>query len=140
MTRQATVLVCDDLLISLNGKLTVVGMYTGDILVPSESPLSLPQLVFLFVIEGTTDSPLRSLTLEVRLPGDDPKQNLIPIPVTGIQVDRGRKRWILNMPFPISPALLRPGRIEARVIHEEGEISVRAPWIVTPSRASPTAP
>lgn len=139
MTRQATVLVSDDLLVSLNGKLTIVGVYTGDILIPSE-PLSLPQLVFLFVIEGTADDLPRTLTLEVCLPGGRPMQYPIAVPPTGLQIAEGRKRWILKMPFPISPAVLRSGRIEAKVIHEKGEILVRAPWVVTPSQSASSLP
>jgi hypothetical protein len=127
--RQAVVLACDDLLVSLNGKLAISGLYTGDILIPSQ-PFLLAQLIFLFVIEGTVDDLPKLLTLEIQLPGQPSIQNRIDLPPGGIQPESERARWTLKMPLRIAPALLSEGRIEAKVIHENGEISARAPWIV----------
>lgn len=129
MTRQASAIVADDVLFSLNGKLTIVGMYTGDIAITAD-PMVLPQLVFVFLVEGPGDDLPQSLIMEVTLPGEQPKQQPIPTPPTGTRMAEGRTRWFIKMPLAISPAVLRPGKIIAKVIHESGEIPVTTSWIV----------
>ena len=68
--RLGSVLVCDDLLIGINGKWTAVGIYTGDIgLIGPEQII--PQMVFLFTAETAADNPWKSLVFEVRFPGEE---------------------------------------------------------------------
>jgi len=134
--RQASVLVCDDLLVALNGKFTMLGMYTADIVIPTDPSIS-GQLVFLFVVETDIKDPFRSVTLQVALPESAPTRFQIPI-MPPLDVHPDRERLIVRWPLVVSPAILKPGKIEAKVIHETGEINAAAPWVLLAS--APPAP
>jgi hypothetical protein len=139
--RRATVLVADELLVSLNGKFNLLGMYAADILIPA-NPTTAAQLVFLFLIETDVEDPFRSLTLEVSLPGSTPNRLEVgPLPT--VSVLPGRRQWNIRWPFLIPLPVLRPGHIEAKVVHEKGELIASAPWIsiatATPPPAAPSA-
>lgn len=123
--RRASVFVCDDVWVSLNGKFNVLGMYTGDIAISGREAHS-PQLVFVFQIECDFTDPYRSLIAQVTLPGEEPRQMTIPITPT----PQGRKHWTIRWPFLVTLPTLRPGRIEAKVIHEKGELIAGDQWIV----------
>jgi hypothetical protein len=137
MARQASVLVCDDLLVSMLGKFTTIGIYTADITIPSE-PIVANQLVFLFIVETDVDDLFERMTLEVTMPGQPSVKMDVPLaPPPPIP---GRTRWFLRWPFMIQQPVLRPGRIEAKVIHEKGEILTSGPWISLLQQAPPTQP
>jgi hypothetical protein len=132
--RQATVLVCDELLISVTGKFTLLGNYTGDISIPTV-PTIVPQLVFYFIIESDINDVYRSLSLQVALPKSPPIVQPLPIILqTPTQPDRSR--WTMRWPLLVSQPTLNPGRIETKVIHESGEIVAGTPWIVLASQQS----
>ncbi len=127
ITRTASVIVCDEMLVSLTGKLTIAGLYTGDIGIASD-PGTTQQLVFLFVVEGPIEDPVRTLEVEVTLPGE--KAIRMPVAVTiPDQVPPGRRNWTIRWPVLMIQPTLRPGRISAKVIHDKGEIEVATPWV-----------
>jgi hypothetical protein len=127
-TRQATVFVADEFTYSLNGKFNVFGIYGSDINIPLD-PFITSQLIFVFVIETAPDDPYQSLSMHVTLPGGDARHLEIPLPrlIAGIS---DQKRWCLKYPLLFTNPILRPGPVEAKVIHEKGEISTAAPFIV----------
>jgi hypothetical protein len=134
--RTASVFVCDDVLVSLNGKFNILGMYTGDTAIFAEHPF---QLVFVFQIECDLDDPYRSLTLQVLMPGEEqPRQ--MPVTFATPIVAEGRSRWALRYPFLVQTARLQPGRIEAKVIHDKGEIIAGYHWVVMTSLPSLNPP
>jgi hypothetical protein len=126
--RQATVMVADDWTTSVNGKFSISGIYGTDINIPAD-PFVAGQLVFAFIIETAPDDPYQSIELKVELPGGDTRNLVLPLSrfVPG-QADQ--RRWCLKHPLLFSNPILRPGPIEAKVIHEKGEISTAAPFIV----------
>jgi hypothetical protein len=131
--RRAFFLVCDDVLIALNGKFTIIGMYTGDIIIVSEQA-TVGQLVVLFQIETPVEKPFRKLELQVSLPGEDTPRRLdITQSLTGSQlfVPPTRARMLFRWPFLLAPVVLKPGAIEVKVLHEDGEIDAGKQWIVT---------
>lgn len=130
MALQVSTLVCDEALVSLNGKLTLGGIYTGDIGIPG-SEHTAPQLVFIFLIEGDEADYSSMLSLEVKLPGEHPRSSAIPVP----PVPPGRSRWTFRWPFLLASTTLRPGLIEAKIVSEKGEVSATAPRIVDTSRS-----
>lgn len=136
MDRQASVLVSDDLYISLLGKLVVQGVYTADIIIPAEQ-IVVPQLVFLFQIVTNVDDLFEKLQVQVTLPEQPPRTMDIPGPFVPAS---GRSQWLLNWPLLIQQAVLRPGLIEAKVVHERGEILTSAPWITLATQVPPTQP
>jgi hypothetical protein len=128
MTRQATVLVSDDWSFSLNGKSSAFGIYSQDIVIPKD-PTEAIQLVFLFIVETAPDDPFQTLEVAVELPGGDSRRLAIGLPGTILSVS-DQRRWCTKFPLLFARPILRPGFIEARVIHEKGEISAAAPAIV----------
>jgi hypothetical protein len=127
MSRQAALLVADEIFYNLVGKATLQGVYHSDLVIPTEGS-AVAQLLFYFLMETDVADAFRSLSVEVILPGNDPIRHTIPViwPVTR---EEGRRREFYRHPLLIQNAILRPGRIEAKVIHEAGEIVVGAPWI-----------
>jgi hypothetical protein len=136
MARYATAFVCDDVLISLSGKFNAIGMYTSDIVIPSDT-ITVNQLVFLFHMECELSDPFKSLVMEVSLPGEEPKS--MPIAFAIPPSIEGRTKWTLRWPFLISMAVLRPGRVSTRVLHDQGVIDSGGVWIVKTSGSTPTA-
>jgi hypothetical protein len=126
--RKATFCICDEVLISLNGKFNALGMYISDIAIPV-APSTVSQLVFLFHIECSLADPFRSLTAEIILPGEEPRRMPVPFKLPQL-IPRHRTRFNIRWPFLIQLPVLRPGRIEAKVIHDKGEIIAGYQWIV----------
>jgi hypothetical protein len=124
--RQATVLVCDEILISLTGKFNLLGNYTGDITIQTD-PTAVAQLIFYFIIETDVSDLYRSLSVQVTLPESAPITQVVPLLVIAPQPNRSR--WTTRYPLLIRNPSLRPGRIEAKVIHDTGEMILNAPWI-----------
>jgi hypothetical protein len=126
MARQASVLISDDLWVSLIGKFVLNGVYTTDIVIPAEPTVG-GQLVFLFQIATEIDDLFKMLQVQITLPGVPPTTQSIPIaPFVPVP---GHTRWLLHWPLLVRQPVLRPGRIEAKVIHEKGEIVPPTPWI-----------
>src|SRR5206468_5321157 len=117
-----------ELLLSLTGKVNLLGTYTGDIAIPTK-PTVVPQLIFYFIIESDVEDIFRSLSLQVTLPELPPIVQSLPS-IPQIPLQPGRSRWTMRWPFFISQPTLNPGRIEAKAIHENGELIAGAPWIV----------
>jgi hypothetical protein len=136
--RQVSLLLADDLLWSMNGKVTMIGIYGGDITIQADS-MAVPQLVFLFSAETDITDPFQLFTLHIQLAGEIPV--IVPIPMGSPPgtLDAQRTRWIVRWPYLLSQATLRPGRIVAKIIHEKGELVATAPWIVrAPAFAKPS--
>jgi hypothetical protein len=130
--RYARFFVCDELLVSLNGKFTISGLYTGDLIVPAD-PIQLAQLVVVVTTETEISKPFRSVIIRVQLPGDPAPRELdasSTIPPVIAQVP-GRSTIKSIVPFLITQPVLRSGPIEVKVIHEEGELLAGKQWIVT---------
>jgi hypothetical protein len=128
MRRQASVIVADDMTVSLLGKINLSGVYTADILIPAD-PFFISQLVFLFSTESEVDDPFQQIRLQVIFPGQQPRHLDVQL-APGIHMPSGRKYSLIRQPFLLQSLILRPGQIEAKVIHDKGEIEVTSlPWI-----------
>jgi len=127
-SRLVSVLVADEIYYNLNGKAIIQGIYNSDLSILHD-PTPAPQLVFYFMAETDLSEPFRSLRAEIKLPGAEPISGSIPVmwPIPAVPSDRTRMfvRWPVLAPNPI----LRPGRIEAKLVHESGELIATAPWI-----------
>src|SRR5262249_15936955 len=134
MARQANVLVCDELYVTLTGKLTAMGIYTGDIIVPAPGVV-VPHLIFLFLVETTSDDLFESIMLEATLPDHHPVRSSIPVPQ--FVFSEGRTRWGAKYPLLVQQPRLFPGRIIAKLIHDKREIIAFAQWIAIPPQPSP---
>jgi hypothetical protein len=143
MSRQATVLIADEMYFNLYGKGILQGIYSNDLAIPTD-PSTTPQLLFYFIIETDMAEPFKSLAVEVTLPGSPPIRNFVMIPPpqwfemqAKNQSDRTRITFKHHLLIP-APTL-RPGRIEMKVIHEAGEIAVTPQWVtLNPSQTAKT--
>jgi hypothetical protein len=136
--RQASVIVCDDVTFTLNGKMNIHGVYTTDIGIPYD-PYMGSQLVFVFLVETSPDDPYKALELSVELPGGGQKLRM-PIVVPGLRPTASDQiRWTFRYPLLLTVPVLHPGPIVAKVIHEKGEISAAAPVVVLNVPPNPLA-
>jgi hypothetical protein len=130
MARQASLLVADEIYYNLHGKAILHGIYHADLVLNGPSAV-VPQLVFFFMAESDIEEPFRSIVVEVTLPDSEAIRQPVPVAwPTQMPVQPGRTRFFLRWPLLVPAPTLRPGHIEAKVIHEGGEILVAAPWIV----------
>lgn len=127
MGRQASVIVCDDVLYNMNGKAFLNGIYSGDIVIAAD-PTNLTQLIFYFIAETDLSEPFTSLFAEITLPGGPTIRSLIPSNPP-LQLS-GRSRLVVKWPIALTFPVLRPGKISIKLIHESGELPVFGPWIV----------
>lgn len=125
---RASIIVCDDILISLQGKVTIVGMYTSDLTIFSESVVA-SQVAFLTMIEADLEDLPDSMHVEITFPGEKPQVIAVQSPGT-IQVGPNRSKIVIKVPAQAIQITLRPGKIEAKVVYPGGETVVAAPWIV----------
>jgi hypothetical protein len=134
-------LVCDDLLYTITGKLNLIGIYTTDIGIPVEAHVA-AQMIFLFNIEGDlSEQPKDGLHFELQMPGEEAKTLTVPVPVLTAPAAPGRTRWFARIPFLVQPVVLRAGQIKATIKHEPGEdIAVAGPWITLMSAPPTSAP
>jgi hypothetical protein len=141
MARQASLLVADEIFYNLHGKAVLQGIYNADLVLNAQSAV-VPQLIFFFMAESDLNDPFRSVVVEVTLPGNEPIRQQVPIALPlQTSAPPGRTKIFVKWPLLIGGPTLRPGHIEAKFIHEGGEIIVGAPWIVLRSAPSdaPTA-
>jgi hypothetical protein len=131
--RTACLVVADDLRIALTGKFDLHGIYAGDIVIRGEK-LVANQLVFLWMLEADATDPFQSVTFEITLPAAEPSRFSLSV-LAPPPIPEGRTRLHLKQPQLIQPAILQPGRIQGKVIHEKGEIPVSGPWIVSADRS-----
>ncbi|MGB7019021.1 MAG: hypothetical protein WBD80_07475 [Xanthobacteraceae bacterium] len=130
--RQAAVLIADEIFYNLQGKAILQGIYHSDLIIPTDPTLA-PQLLFFFIIETDVSEPFHSLNVQVTLPGNPPVSNVVFVPPPQLitpHIQPGRTRFYFKHPLLILSPKLRPGKIEAKVIHETGEIPVSTQWIV----------
>jgi hypothetical protein len=129
--RQATVLVADEIYFNLFGKAILQGIYHNDLGIAAD-PTPTPQLVFFFIAETDASDPFLSFAVEATLPGSAPVRTAVALPPAAFVVaaNPGKTRLSYRQPLLLPAPVLRPGEIKAKLIHEKGEITVTAPWII----------
>jgi hypothetical protein len=140
MVRQASLILADEIYYNLYGKAILQGIYSADIAIPA-NPSVVPQLIFYFMAEADVSDPFHSMTFEVTFPEGEPIRHVAPVlaPEVIKATFPGRKRLGYRYPFLVQAPTLRPGKIEAKLIHEKGEIEIAAPWIAF-NHSSTTVP
>ncbi len=133
MSRQAAVLIADEIYYNLHGKAILQGIYSTDLIINTEQ-ITAPQLIFFFIIETDIGEPFKSLAVEDTLPGSPPLRNFVMVPPPQwlelqAKAQPDRTKFTVRHPLLVPGPILRPGRIEAKVIHDTGEIAVTSQWI-----------
>jgi hypothetical protein len=129
MSAQASLIVCDDIRFEITGKAIIVGMYTSDIVIPAPE-YTIPQLFFLYFYECPIEERPTRIAIQLTLPGQPPILWQASPAIESVAIPEGRRGFIYRQIVPALGAVLRPGRIEARITTDRGDIDVRAPWIV----------
>jgi hypothetical protein len=139
--RTADFFVCDDVLVSMNGKLTLLGIYGTAIVIPSD-PTTVGQLFVLFQIGSPITKPFKQLRLQISLPGeqsprtlDVPLQSIVSTTGPFYSAPPGQSKLTVRFAFSLAQVVLKPGAMEMKVIHEEGEIYAGKQLIVTAAQA-----
>jgi hypothetical protein len=134
--RRGFFLICDDLQVALNGKFTIYGAYTSDIIIPAD-PIHINQLVVVFYVETPITKPFKRLVLQVSVPGESTPRQLDATPTLQMPPSAPLQRTTIayRLPFLLQSVLLHPGPIEMKVLHEEGELEVGKQWVVTVTQA-----
>jgi hypothetical protein len=131
--RRASVLICDDVLFGVTGKVFLQGVYQSDITIHGDE-LTINQLVFYFMVETPIDRPFQRISLSVTFPETPPAY--MEIPLTEMPTNSERPRIILRAPFVLQQIVLRPGKIEIKAITESDELNAGDFWISSLKRLS----
>lgn len=139
MARQAAVLPCQDIRLEYDGKFTIVGLFTSNIAIPV-APSLVPQIAFLLILDGDLPERLKSLAIELHFPGAAaPSKMDVPLDtLRHTEPLEGQRRWRFQFPMVVGNAVLNPGRIVCKIIHDQGEIETGAGWIVTTPLLTPS--
>jgi hypothetical protein len=131
MSTNASLIICDDVRVEFNGKVIMIGVYTGDMLIPAE-PFIASQLYFFFYIDTPIDESPNKVTLEVTMPQQDASRWEFPIPE--ITSQPGRTKFVFKQPVSLLNPILHCGRIAARVLLDEKSLDVATMWITKPQQ------
>jgi hypothetical protein len=123
----ATVSICDDIRMEINGKLILIGMYTGNIIISTDN-VAVPQMVFLFYVDCKVDEVPRVLEFEATLPGGEPQTSRVDI-TEPPHFKPEHTRWYLRHAITLGMPHLSAGKIKARVRLDDKEIELTTPWI-----------
>jgi hypothetical protein len=132
-------LFCDDVRYEKNGKLSLIGVYHGDLISPRGFPFSLPKFVLFinyYELPSESTSPVQ---LKVFMPGDNPDTPTVDV---ALPVDEMRKtkpdpsmpgenpRLMLRNMLEISPFQVREaGIMRVRAYRDDLEIRMGSLWV-----------
>jgi hypothetical protein len=130
MSINVSIMVCDDIRFEQNGKMFLIGVYNNDLGIGAPGAV-VPQLMFLFSVDGPLAERPKEITLEVTLPGGAPIGSTFPVPLADSLLETlpGRTRWFMRNVIAIQNTELNPGRIVARVAVDGVDVTVSTPWI-----------
>lgn len=114
---------CDDIRQEMGGKVSLMGCFQGDLLVPF-LPVALPKLCVFVTVSTPVKRPLKAL--KIRIMQDDAELAALDVPegaTTVPIVEDGVTRFLANAAMVFSPfAIPAPTAIRVLVVTEEGEI------------------
>ena len=93
------IIMCDDVRRELGNKMSLMGAYSGDIIL-NKLPGNLKSLVFVLVLEKIT-RPFKKIVVTLKLPKDNPDEITIDAPK---KIDL---KMNMNLAFGFSPVLLK---------------------------------
>lgn len=132
MNRQVNTIFCDDIRHEVNGKLSLIGVYSSHMLVPS-FPMTVPQLCLVLSVLTPAEKPFRKLIFRllkdetVLVEGEIPQNELPELqPTSGVvegEAGVGGRLFAVQSQIVISPfAVEGPCILRVRVETEEGEL------------------
>lgn len=105
--RVAFCVFCDDVRAELGNKLSLMGLYSGDMIVPGPPPVGLPKLCVVVWITTDIDDPMERVNVRVLAPPDERERARIDFPSRGATLHqegatRMQTQAIIQMaPFPL---------------------------------------
>lgn len=131
--RSANVIVCDEAMFSLTGKLSLHGIYPGDISI-TEDVVHMPQLVFYFTVATPKNDPFEWLKLKVALPDSAEVIVDVDVPLKSVETPDARSYFFVKVPLLLPSPVLKPGRIQTMAIHERGELDAGGIWVTSTAK------
>ena len=126
--RKGFLTVCDDVFISLSGKLVMNGVYTSDLGVVGQEAF-LPQIVFVIILElPLTEAYPLSLVARITIPGPSMIERQFNLALPPVISER--KSFSFYLPVLVQNVAVRPGQIDACVIFPDGELFVGSHIVV----------
>lgn len=123
----------------ITGKLLIIGVYTGSIIIEDDS-FAPAQLQFLLNVDCPREEVPQRVVFEIQLPGDTPPHRA-EIDVSPVTFEEGHTRWIMRHAVAFRNPMLLPGKIEARVFLDDKAYPAVAAWIEKAAfEAPPTSP
>jgi hypothetical protein len=126
MAINASLLVCDQIRVENNGKLLLIGVYSGNIAIPFE-PIPQISLTFLFSVDCPIDEYPSKVSYEVTLPNGSPTRQ--EITSTPLEPNPNHTRWHFRHVLSVENQPLYTGKIKARVLFNDQELEISSPWI-----------
>lgn len=123
-----SVITCDDIRLEATGKAMLIGVYPGDLSIPTETATT-PHINFFFSVDGELATRPGEIKFQVKLPEQEAADTTVS-QLAQIAPVEGRTRWSVRHGMGFANAVLRPGRILATVIVDGEEYSAAAPWVV----------
>jgi hypothetical protein len=139
--RVAHCIFCDDIRYEMGNKMSLMGMYSGDILLPSPPPAILPKLAFAVWVISDIDDPPAHIAISVLMP-DKTEIFKMESDAPSLRYPEGARKANLQFIFGLSPVpLSQDGYIEVyadtgREKLRAGRLMVKFPQ-VTDSEAPP---
>jgi hypothetical protein len=135
-TRSLHVLYCEDVRLEVTGQISIIGVFNGDITVPS-FPVSIPKFCICVEIGTSVDQPFQSLRIEVKSDsGVTLVDQVFPTEILSHQATVAasmnfegfeEKKFGMRTQFFAAPLVLDgPTVIRSRLITESGEVKGRA--------------
>jgi hypothetical protein len=134
VTTNVSLLVCDDLRLEVNGKLFLIGLYSGNIITFQEGGI-VPALHFLFSIDMPIDRPPGDVILEVTLPGEETQRAQLEVGMPA-DVGPGHTRLTFRHVISVANVPLRAGKIIASANLGGVAHPFSTPWIVVAPAAT----
>jgi len=142
--RVAFCVFCDDVRPEVGNKLSLMGLYGGDMIAPGPAPVVLSKLCIVLWIIADIDDPPQRVGVRVLMPPDESERVKLDLPPLGVLVHpEGALRLHAQAVIPMTPFLLdREGFIQVMVETERetlraGRLMVR---FVDPAPSPEPAP
>ena len=121
--RRGTAIFCDDIRQEVGGKLSLMGVYHGEMIIGAPAPLALPKLGVAICIISDVDDPIKRARVSLVSPADA-EIFAIDVPIENIRKYEGATQSTFHAYIPMSNVLLeRDGFVAVWVETEREKIS-----------------
>jgi hypothetical protein len=123
--RVAHCVFCDDIRQEVGNKISMMGMYLGELIIQGTAPIALPKFGFVIWIISDVDDPIQHVTTRVLMPPD--QKEVIHIEMTQavqtVFMAEGAQKLVAHQIIPVAPFIIeQPGMIEVMLETDRGSM------------------